>query len=164
MHFVLTADDAPLPAVFFADALLLFFEVTLVLVLMFILLWPQSYDESKVKKIQGYLIDPATTASYYYSYRLTVFGYFWKFIDMDQLTFYTAEWCPDCLAARRVLDERGLEYNVVDIDGNPEAVEVIVAARGKRVVPTLEYKGRFMDGNHFDREKFERELEQLLAR
>lgn len=83
---------------------------------------------------------------------------------MERLTFYTAEWCPDCLAARRVLDERGLEYNVVDIDGNQEAVEVIVAARGKRVVPTLEYKGEFMDGNHFNREKFERELDQLLAR
>lgn len=83
---------------------------------------------------------------------------------MDQVTFYTAEWCPDCRAARRILDEREVQYNVVDIDDNPDAVEVIIAARGKRVVPTLEYKGGFMDGNHFDREKFERELDELLAR
>ena len=83
---------------------------------------------------------------------------------MAVLTFYTAAWCPDCHAAKRVLDQRGISYNLVDIDENPEAVDVIIKARGKRVVPTLEYKGAFIDGNRFDRERFQRDLDALLSR
>jgi glutaredoxin len=82
---------------------------------------------------------------------------------MSILNVYSTEWCPDCWAAKRVLDEKGIAYNEIDIDGNPDAVEVIVAARGKRVVPTLEYRGRFIDANRFSRERFEVELNQLLA-
>jgi len=82
---------------------------------------------------------------------------------MPVVTFYSADWCPDCRAAKRVLEERGIEYREINIDGNPEAVEVIIAARGKRVIPTLELRGRFMDGNHFNHEKFERDLNELLA-
>lgn len=82
---------------------------------------------------------------------------------MAILTFYSAEYCGDCRVARQVLDEKGIEYNLVDINDNPEAIDIIIAGRGKRVVPTLEYKGRFMDGNHFNYEKFESDLEELLA-
>jgi len=83
---------------------------------------------------------------------------------MAELKFYSAPWCPDCHAAKRVLDERGIEHTVVDIDENPQAVEIIISARGKRVVPTLEYKGAFIDGNKFNRERFEKELDELLSR
>lgn len=82
---------------------------------------------------------------------------------MPILTVYSASWCPDCLAAMRFLDERGVKYNLVDIDQNPDAVDIIIAAKGKRVVPTLEYQGRFIDGNRFNREKFEKDLKGLLA-
>ncbi len=81
---------------------------------------------------------------------------------MSILTLYSANWCPDCHAAKRVLDEKGIEYKLVDIEENQEAVDIIVAAMGKRVLPTLEYNGSYMDGNHFDGEKFEKELEELL--
>ncbi|MDH5678993.1 MAG: glutaredoxin family protein [Nitrospinota bacterium] len=82
---------------------------------------------------------------------------------MSDIKLYCTTWCPDCHAAKRVLDEKGIAYQEIDIDEHPEVVPVIVAARGKRVVPTLEYEGSFMDGNHFQRGKFERDLEQLLG-
>jgi len=82
---------------------------------------------------------------------------------MAILTVYSVDWCPDCTAALRVLNERSVAYNLVDIDENPDAVDIIIAARGKRVVPALEYKGRFMDGNRFNKQKFEMELEELLC-
>lgn len=82
---------------------------------------------------------------------------------MSVLTVYSATWCGDCHVAKRFLDERGIKYNLVDIDQNPDAVDIIIAAKGKRVLPTLEYKGRFMDGNKFNREKFEKDLKELLA-
>ncbi len=82
---------------------------------------------------------------------------------MSLINFYTTSWCPDCTAAKRTLNDLGIAFNEIDIDENPDATEVIIAARGKRVVPTLEYKGRFMDGNRFNRERFVKELEVLMA-
>jgi glutaredoxin len=61
------------------------------------------------------------------------------------------------------LDERGIKYNLVDVEENPDAVDIIIAAKGKRVLPALEYKGRFMDGNRFNKEKFEKDLKELLV-
>jgi len=83
---------------------------------------------------------------------------------MDVIKLYSADWCPDCHAAKRVLDTKKIAYQEIDIDKNPEVIPIIVAARGKRVVPTLEYHGAFMDGNRFDRVKFEKELDELLKR
>jgi len=82
---------------------------------------------------------------------------------MAVLTLYSSSWCPECRAAKQVLDEKGITYNEVEVDGNEAAIKLITEARGKRVVPTLEYNGAFMDGNHFNRAKFEKELEELLA-
>ncbi|MBI5814790.1 MAG: glutaredoxin [Nitrospinae bacterium] len=67
------------------------------------------------------------------------------------------------MAALRILEEKGIKYNLVDLDENPDAAEVIIAALGKRVLPALEYKGRFMDGNRFNKEKFVWELEGLMS-
>ncbi len=82
---------------------------------------------------------------------------------MSILKIYTTSWCPDCHMAKRVLEEKNIEFDEIDIEDNPEAVETIITARGKRVVPTLEYNGKFIDGNHFERNRFEQELEELLA-
>jgi len=62
-----------------------------------------------------------------------------------------------------VYKRKGIEFDEIDITNNQEAVDLIVAKRGKRVIPTLEYNGKFMDGNRFDPEKFEKELAELLA-
>ena len=91
-------------------------------------------------------------------------GKYLSFLSMDEIKFYSASWCPDCWAAKRVLDEKEIPYKEIDIDENPDAVQLIIAAKGKRVVPTLEYKGGYIDGNHFDRKKFESELDELLKR
>ncbi|MBF0170944.1 MAG: glutaredoxin family protein [Nitrospinae bacterium] len=82
---------------------------------------------------------------------------------MSLINFYTTSWCPDCVAAKRTLEALGIPYNEIDIDANPDATDLIVAARGRRVIPTLEYRGRFMDGNRFDRERFEKELKELMT-
>lgn len=80
----------------------------------------------------------------------------------DTIKIYTAQWCPDCHAAKRALDEKGLEYEEIDIEENPDAVEIIVAARGKRVLPTLELNGKFIDGNRFNRAKFDADLASIM--
>lgn len=82
---------------------------------------------------------------------------------MEKITMFTAAWCGDCWAAKRHLGEKGIPFTEIDIEQHPEAVKIIVAARGKRVLPTLEYKGKFIDGNHFNAEKFAKDLAELLA-
>ncbi len=82
---------------------------------------------------------------------------------METITMYTAAWCGDCRAAKRYLADKGIPFNEIDIEVHPEAVKTIVAARGKRVLPTLEYKGKFIDGNHFNVEQFAKDLAELLA-
>ncbi len=82
---------------------------------------------------------------------------------MSKIKIYTFNWCPDCGAAKRFLKNRGIEYEEIDLDKHPESVETVIAGRGKRVVPTLELDGRFMDGNHFDPEEFEKDLNELLG-
>ncbi len=76
---------------------------------------------------------------------------------------YTAEWCSDCRSAKRYLGEKGIPFEEVDIERHPEAVQTVIAARGKRVLPTLAYKGKYIDGNHFNVEKFAKDLAQLIG-
>ncbi|MBI3793832.1 MAG: glutaredoxin family protein [Nitrospinae bacterium] len=82
---------------------------------------------------------------------------------MDKIKVYTTSWCPDCRAAKRTLTEKGLAFEEIDIEQVPGALEIVVAAKGKRVVPMLEYKGKYIDGNHFSQPKFEKDLAELLA-
>jgi mycoredoxin len=55
-----------------------------------------------------------------------------------RLTMYTTAWCGDCRMAKAVLDEAGVDYDEVDIDSVPAAVEIVLAINGGyRTVPTI---------------------------
>lgn len=76
-----------------------------------------------------------------------------------RIVVYTTPWCRDCKAAKRFLDERGLAYEEIDIDGNPEAAEVVMKLNdGMRKVPTLDIGGKIVSGDRFDAARFERDL------
>lgn len=54
------------------------------------------------------------------------------------ITLYTLGDCPHCAALRRELDQRGDDYNLVDLRESPQAVaELLKLTGGKRVVPVL---------------------------
>lgn len=51
---------------------------------------------------------------------------------------YATAWCPDCLVARRVLEDFGAEYEWIDITGNEEAISFVLSVNGGyRSVPTI---------------------------
>lgn len=53
-------------------------------------------------------------------------------------TVYSTSHCGDCRMAIRVLNEAGVEYDVVDIDQVEGAVEIVMALNGGyRSVPTI---------------------------
>ena len=78
----------------------------------------------------------------------------------DTLTLFSASWCPDCRQARRFLDEHGVEYDLIEIDRNPEAARQLEGKTGKRGIPYLvlhtgqgeEWVRAYVPRQGFDRE------------
>ena len=53
-------------------------------------------------------------------------------------TMYTTPWCGYCHRLQSQLDREGIDYDVVDIERDPTAVEVVMTANnGNQTVPTL---------------------------
>ena len=55
-------------------------------------------------------------------------------------TMYTTPWCGYCHRLQGQLDREGITYDVVDIERDPSAAEIVMAANnGNQTVPTLVY-------------------------
>ncbi len=53
---------------------------------------------------------------------------------------YTTPWCGYCHRLQSQLDREGITYDVVDIEQDPSAADIVMAAnRGNQTVPTLVY-------------------------
>lgn len=51
---------------------------------------------------------------------------------------YTTPWCGYCHRLKSQLDREGIAYDVVDIERDPSAAEIVMTAnRGNQTVPTL---------------------------
>lgn len=61
------------------------------------------------------------------------------------IIMYAATWCADCRRSKRFLDENNIDYNLIDIDQNPQAAAKVEEINsGNRSIPTLV----FPDGSH----------------
>jgi len=55
-------------------------------------------------------------------------------------TMYTTPWCGYCHRLKSQLDREGIGYQLVDIEQDPSAAEIVMAANGgNQTVPTLVY-------------------------
>ena len=58
------------------------------------------------------------------------------------IKIYGADWCSDCLVAKRFLDEKGIKYEYIIITDNDDAINFLEKVNnGKRVIPTLDIDG-----------------------
>ena len=58
----------------------------------------------------------------------------------NKIVMYTTTFCGDCRAARAFLDQHNVEYTVINIEDDPEAVKLVMRVNnGKRSVPTFRY-------------------------
>ena len=56
------------------------------------------------------------------------------------VTMYTTTWCGYCYRLRTQLDREGIEYDIVDIEQDPAAAELVMSVNGgNQTVPTLVY-------------------------
>ena len=61
-----------------------------------------------------------------------------------RVEIYTTTWCPYCVAAKRLLDEKGVKYVETDVQEDDEKRRWLVAQTGQRTVPQV-----FIDGKSY---------------
>ena len=56
------------------------------------------------------------------------------------LTMYSTAWCGYCFRLKSQLDREGIAYEVIDIEQDPAAAELVMRLNnGNQTVPTLVY-------------------------
>ena len=56
----------------------------------------------------------------------------------NTIIFYGTKYCPDCYRSRKILEEREIPYEYIDINRNPEARAYVEQVNnGNRSVPTI---------------------------
>jgi mycoredoxin len=55
-----------------------------------------------------------------------------------RILVYGADWCGDCLRAKRLLEARGVDYEWVDVEVQAGAAqEAVRLARGRKNIPVI---------------------------
>jgi glutaredoxin 3 len=66
---------------------------------------------------------------------------------MTRVEIYTTMFCPFCSRAKRLLSEKGAEYEDIDVIAAPERrQEMIARAHGARTVPQIFINGKHVGG------------------
>ena len=59
-----------------------------------------------------------------------------------KIKVFGADWCSDCVTAKRFLDSKGVEFEYIDITDNQQAINLVEKINnGRRVIPTLMVDG-----------------------
>ena len=59
-------------------------------------------------------------------------------MQVKSIKIYSTSWCPDCFRSKTFLDEKGIVYENIDIEQNPEFIEIVKKINnGMQSVPTI---------------------------
>ena len=59
------------------------------------------------------------------------------------IKMYGADWCIDCINAKKLLHEKGVEFEYIIITQDEKAAEFIKKVNhGKMIIPTLDINGK----------------------
>lgn len=65
---------------------------------------------------------------------------------MAEVIMYSKNPCPYCVNAKRLLDEKGVAYKVIDLTDKPEEMQAIKEKTGWRTVPIIMINGKLIGG------------------
>jgi len=66
---------------------------------------------------------------------------------MTDITIYTTKFCPYCIAAKHLLNAKGVDYNEIDVTFNPaERKRMMARSQGIRSVPQVFIHGQHIGG------------------
>ncbi len=64
---------------------------------------------------------------------------------MADILMYTTTYCPFCMQARRLFDQKGIPYKEINLDEQAEKrAEMLTQSEGRRTVPQI-----FIDGKSY---------------
>lgn len=73
---------------------------------------------------------------------------------------YCTTWCPDCRRAKDFLRRRGVEFEEVNIENDPDAEDLVLEVnKGRRRVPTIKVGERFFACSPFNPQQLAEELQ-----
>lgn len=75
---------------------------------------------------------------------------------MEKVTIYTTPTCAFCPLVKKFLDERGVEYEEVDVSESEEVKKEFKEKTGQMMVPVTQVGERIVAG--FDKKKLEEAL------
>lgn len=70
---------------------------------------------------------------------------------MNKIRLFTTPICPYCFALKRFLEEKGFEFEVIDVSADLVAQEELIEKTKQATVPVLDIDGEFVVG--FDRKR-----------
>lgn len=81
-----------------------------------------------------------------------------------EVKIYSSDLCGYCRAAKRLLQSKGLEFNEINVDGEPEVREQMIRESGRKTVPQI-WLGNQHIGGYTDLAELDQsgELDQMLA-
>jgi glutaredoxin 3 len=62
---------------------------------------------------------------------------------MPEVTIYSTAMCPYCMRAKKLLDNKGVQYHEIRVDNNPELWREMEQRSGRTTVPQI-----FIDDFH----------------
>ncbi len=61
----------------------------------------------------------------------------------SEILLYTTSWCPFCDRAKKFLEQKGLQWNEIDVELDPANRQAMTKASGRNTVPQI-----FINGTH----------------
>ena len=66
--------------------------------------------------------------------------------DMTDITIYSSNYCPYCIRAKQLLGSKGLAFNEVVVDGQPDLRAEMARRAGRSSVPQIWINGTHVGG------------------
>jgi glutaredoxin len=64
---------------------------------------------------------------------------------MSEVTFYSADWCSDCRRSKALMNTLGVDYDLKDVEHNPEFAVEAEQIAGRKNIPVVQFAdGKFL--------------------
>ncbi|MBA2709392.1 MAG: glutaredoxin 3 [Tatlockia sp.] len=84
---------------------------------------------------------------------------------MAKVIIYTTQYCPYCLRAKQLLENKGVEYTEVRIDEKPEKRDEMISQSGRTSVPQIFINSQHIGGcDELHALEYQGKLDQLLQK
>ncbi|RUR19003.1 glutaredoxin 3 [Legionella sp. km535] len=65
---------------------------------------------------------------------------------MSEVIMYSTAYCPYCIKAKELLNQKGISFTEIRVDTHPELREEMIIKSGRRTVPQIFINGQAVGG------------------